>query len=150
MTTSSLSSLNLGREVTRRSDIVYDRIRTAIATGEIQPGERLRQEALAQDLGVSQSTVREAINRLIAEGLADEEPYKGVKTVVLPLEAQVDVIEIRIALECMAMESAARCISEADLERMRNILPRTAEHEGNSAAAAWEANREFHWIAMRG
>ena len=138
------------RDISGRANMAYKIIRTAIASGRIAPGEWLRQEALAQELGVSQVTIREALSRLRAEGLVVHEPYKGVKALVLPRDEQQDILEIRAALEGLAMEVAAKQITDADLARMRELLPKTIVTEDpESAESAWEANRAFHWIAIR-
>ena len=104
----------------RRSDLAYQAIREAIAFGHIKPGEWLRQEALADELNVSQVTVREALSRLVAEGLAVHIPYKGVKAVLLPPAELRDVYELRALLEGFAVELAAERISP---EELRKFLP---------------------------
>jgi DNA-binding GntR family transcriptional regulator len=101
-------------------------------------------------LGVSQSTVREALSRLVAEGMAVHVPYKGVKAVSLPLEELEDAYETRAVLQGLAMQHAASRISLEGLARMRELLPQTIMDRGpHSAEQAWEANNEFHWIAVR-
>jgi DNA-binding GntR family transcriptional regulator len=138
------------KEMLRRSDLAYDAIRESIASGRIKPGEWLRQEVLAQELAISQPTIREALSRLVAEGLAVQVPYKGVKSISLPREDLEDVFETRAALQGLAMERASRCITSKNLARMRELLPHTVmSSDPNSADKAWEANREFHWIAIR-
>ena len=73
-----LESIQSHRPLT---DIVFERLRDAIIDGRLEAGQWLRQEPLAQELGVSQMPVREALKRLVAEGLAVRIPYKGVKVV---------------------------------------------------------------------
>jgi DNA-binding GntR family transcriptional regulator len=138
------------RGTTRRSDRIYEAIREAIASGRIPPGQWLRQEALAQEFNASQGTIREALQRLTSQGVIVYEPYKGARTVVLPVDDQVDLLEIRARLEGLAMENAAGRLTFQDLARMQAILPNTVLKAGaGSAGPAWEANREFHMIAIR-
>jgi DNA-binding GntR family transcriptional regulator len=134
----------------RRSDQVFEALKDAITAGKIAPGEWLRQDALAKEMGVSQITVREALSRLTAEGLAYFEPYKGVRTFTITMEDLDDVYEMRAMLEGRAMELAAQRITTADLERMRLLIPESVWKAGSGQGEpAREANREFHWIAIQ-
>ena len=110
----------------------------------------MRQEALADELNVSQVTVREALNRLVAEGLAVHVPYRGVKAILLPAEELDDVYELRALLEGLALKLAAARISKEDLARMRGLLPETVVGaEPDTVDRAWKSNWEFHMIAIR-
>lgn len=132
------------------SDAVFEALHAAILDGTFAPGERLRQEALAQELGVSQITVREALNRLVSEGLCIRVPYKGVRVVALSLEDLEDIYAMRSLLEGMAVELAADRITPEELARMRELLPDTVVNpDPESVTRAREANREFHEIAIR-
>lgn len=119
-------------------------------SGEIPPGEWLRQEPLAERLGVSQATVREALKRLVSEGLAVHVPHKGVKAVTLSIDDLEDIYDIRAYLEGLANRLASARISEADLSKMKKLLPHTVvTSTSRSTDTAREANQEFHWIAIR-
>jgi len=132
------------------ADSVFESLRDAIIYGRLEAGQWLRQEALAQELGVSQMPVREALNRLVAEGLAVRVPYKGVRVVTLSINDLEDIYDTRALLEGFAMELAAGRISAEDLARMRDLLPHTVVNaDPASTEPAREANREFHWIAIR-
>jgi DNA-binding GntR family transcriptional regulator len=134
----------------RRSDLAYGAIRQSISVGDIKPGAWLRQEALAGELGVSQVTIREALSRLVAEGLAVDVPYKGVKTVLLPSEELPDIYDLRILLEGFALECAVHQMSPEDLGWMRELLPGTvADVDPDTAEVARQANREFHLVPAR-
>jgi DNA-binding GntR family transcriptional regulator len=148
--TFSIEALQQIRETPRLSDMVYEALREAISTGKIEPGERLREEVLAKELGVSRFPVRDALNRLVADGLAVQEPYKGVRAVIVPTEQFVEVYRLRAMMEAYAMEEAAKKISAADLARMRELLPQTvpASQEAADLARARKANRDFHWTAI--
>ena len=132
-------------------DQAYETIRRAIISGRIEPGDWLRQESLAEELGVSSRTVREALGRLVAEGLAVREPYKGVRTVAPSVEEMQEIYYMRALLEGWAMELAASHLSQEQLVRMRELLPQTAADLDTRAGrrATKEANREFHWIPIR-
>jgi DNA-binding GntR family transcriptional regulator len=131
------------------ANMTYEAIREAIITGQIKPGQRIGQTELARELGVSERTVREALARLAAQGLALHEPFKGVRVAALPLEELREVYVMRALLEGHALELAALSISEPDLQRMRDLLPLTnALSPEYSMEDAQKANREFHWIPI--
>lgn len=136
--------------VPSRTELAYVAIRDAIGRGRIKPGDWLRQEALAEELHMSQVTIREALRRLVAEGLAVHVPNRGVRAVLLPVEELEDVYELRALLEGYALKLAATRISEEDLARMRELLPKTVvDANPDSVERAWKANWEFHVIAIR-
>jgi DNA-binding GntR family transcriptional regulator len=93
--------------VTRR-DAVLSELRNAILTGRIGPGERLKEVELAQELGVSRPTLREAIYQLIHEGLLVQEDYKGITVTSLDPATISDIAVVRIALETIAAKAIAR------------------------------------------
>ena len=131
------------------AELAYRAIRDAIVTGLIAPGERLRQLQLADQFGVNQRTVREALSRLVAEGLAVSEPNKGVKAVHLPIEELMDLYRMRLSIEPMAMTSAASRITESDLHTMRALLPNSANEIADGASGATlTTNFEFHLTAI--
>jgi DNA-binding GntR family transcriptional regulator len=142
--------ISRGTERSRLSDVAYEAIRDAIACRRIKPGEWLRQEALAQELGMSQLTVREALSRLAAEGLAVHELYKGVRVIDFAIEDLEEIYEMRVLLEGRAIELAASQISSEELVQMRELLPHLATGAGpQSRQEDRDLNREFHWIAIR-
>ena len=142
--------IRIERELQGLSDAVFEALRNAIRDGRLAPGERLRQEALANELGVSQITVREALNRLVGEGLCIRVPYKGVRVIAPSKEGLEDIYAIRGLLEGLAAELAANHIVPEELDRMRELLPATVVGDDpESVARAREANREFHEIVVR-
>lgn len=129
---------------------VLDRLRRAITVGEMPPGARLLQTQLASALGVSRMPVRDAINDLVAEGLAVPAPGGGASVSSLTTDDMRDVYAVRGALEVFAIRSLATTISEADLERLRAIIARSqtliAENEREGLTAL---DKEFHWTLYR-
>jgi len=130
-------------------DLAYDRIRNEVITGHIQQGKRLNQLQLAEDLGVSQRTVREALARLVSEGLATHEPHKGVRVVSLPLHELEEIYELRALLEGLAVELAVNHVTSRDIARMRRLLPVTVPSgRASSIGSVRQANHDFHWVAI--
>ncbi|MBN1315547.1 MAG: GntR family transcriptional regulator [Anaerolineales bacterium] len=140
------------RSSPRVSDMVYRALRKSILSGKIKPGEWLKEKVLASELGVSRTSVRAGLRHLIADGLAVQEPYKGVRIVSIPVEEMQQVLSLRAILEGMAHEIAAEKLSPEELRRMRELLPLTLEPstlDGEKLEETRQANREFHWIAIR-
>lgn len=147
---STREPIRIEREPQRLSDAAFEALRKAIRDRRLAPGEWLRQEALAKELGVSQITVREALNRLVSEGLCLRIPYKGVRVIAPSLEDLEDIYAIRGLLEGLAAELAASRITPEELAQMRELLPQTiVEADPKSVERAREANHEFHEIAIR-
>src|SRR5919107_4740114 len=86
---------------TRREE-VSARIRRALLTGELRPGQRIKEVRLAEALGVSRPTLRESLQQLIHEGALIQVPYKGIHVAQPTLEELRDVSEVRMPLETMA------------------------------------------------
>jgi DNA-binding GntR family transcriptional regulator len=85
----------------------YDRLRTQILKGSLPPGEWLREENLANDLGVSRTPVREALRRLHADGLVEVTPRRGAQVVTVSDADMADTYELRSRLEGLAARRAA-------------------------------------------
>src|ERR1700742_959331 len=80
-------------------DRAADELRRAVFEGEIESGTPLREVALAESLGVSRPTVREALALLVAEGLASREPLRRVSVASPDPESVRDVPTVRVVLE---------------------------------------------------
>ena len=95
-------------------DVVFNTLREAILKGDLKPGERLMELQLAAKLGVSRTPIREAIRMLEQEGLAVTMPRKGAEVAKMTLKDMEDVLEIREALDELAVKIACDKISEKE------------------------------------
>ena len=137
--------LQLSQSHQSLADKVFENLRDAIIEGRLVSGQWLRQETLAQELGVSEMPVREALKRLEAEGLATHIPYKGVKVVEFSAEDIVDICTNRFVLESLAVRLAAPIISDKDLEHLEIILKESDQYTApERIARRRELNMEFH------
>jgi len=102
-------------------DVVFNTLRQAIIKGELKPGEKLLEIALADQLGVSRTPVREAIRKLELEGLVVMVPRKGATVAGITKKHLMDVLEIRRALEELAIELACERISAEKLAELKAI-----------------------------
>ena len=127
-----------------KTDLVAALIRELIITGELDPGEQLRQRDLAQRFHVSQTPVREAMRRLESEGLLICDTHRGF-TVVAPDVGRIEEnFQIRAALESLGASLAARKIDPAGLDRLRALNGRMRALADDDPGYA-ELNREFHF-----
>ena len=130
--------------------VVFNTLRQAILKGELKPGERLMEIALAEKLGVSRTPIREAMRKLELEGLVVMIPRRGAQVANITEKDLNDVLEVRIALENVAIEKACTRMSEEDMGRLwlaAKEFERTMA-EGNLVRLA-EADVEFHEIIYR-
>jgi DNA-binding GntR family transcriptional regulator len=147
----AMASRDVGRLKKKQSlaDQAYESLRDAVLHGRLEPGERLNQAELASALGVSDRTVREALARLIAEGLISREPYREFRVVGVSVDDIEDIIRMRAMLEGWAVEIAASTIAFEELDRMRRLIPKMNSDDALQSAAAFQGyNRDFHWTAI--
>jgi DNA-binding GntR family transcriptional regulator len=131
-------------------DVVYHRLRDAIIDGRLTPGQWLRQEALAQELGISQMPVREALKRLVGEGLAERIAYRGVRVVEFSPADIVDMFAMRLVLESLAVRYATPLLPAAELARLKANLDEAAGYTGQEQMAyRRKLNDEFHLAICR-
>ena len=93
-------------------DVVFKTLRQGILTGELKPGERLMEIHLANRLGVSRTPIREAIRMLELEGLVTMIPRRGAEVSQITEKNLRDVLEVRRALDALAVELACERITE--------------------------------------
>lgn len=100
-------------------DVVFNTLRQAILRGELEPGERLMEIQLANKLGVSRTPIREAIRKLELEGLVAMIPRKGAEVAEITEKSLRDVLEVRGALEELAVKLACDRITQTEIEELK-------------------------------
>jgi DNA-binding GntR family transcriptional regulator len=121
---------------------VAEHLRSAILGGRIAPGERVRQEDIAQQLGASRLPVREALQMLAAEGLIELEPNKGARVPWLSMH-EVDVMyKMREQLEPLALAESLPFLTPGDFLRLEEIQDEI--EAGVDVAGFLALDREFH------
>lgn len=131
-------------------DVVFKTLRQAILKGELKPGERLMEIALADKMGVSRTPVREALKKLEAEGLVINIPRRGAQVANITEKDLNDVLELRMNLENMAIDKACIRMQEEDFERLRQAMEHffSIQENGDLTELA-EADVMFHEIIYR-
>lgn len=147
---SDLSAVRLVPTTSLR-DKALDILRQAIVTGQIAPGQLYSATALAKELGVSVSPVREAMLTLVNEGALEAVRNRGFRIPALTEQDLADVFELRLLLEVPSMRQLAGMDLEGvkgDLERLVTATEETV-HDANEFLAR---DRDFHLylLALRG
>ena len=105
------------------SEQVYVIIKNMIIDHEINPGERVTEERLAQEIGVSRTTIKRAIVLLLMDGLLEEKPrLKGIYVKENSLDDILAIYDIRALLEGLAVRYAAKIISDDKIKEMERIF----------------------------
>lgn len=131
-------------------DVVFNTLRKAILKGELKPGERLMEIALAEKLGVSRTPVREAMRKLENEGLVVMAPRRGAQVANITEKDLNDVLEVRIALENLSIENACSRMNEEELLELKKAAQNFDRlmKDGNLVKLA-EADVAFHEVIYR-
>lgn len=126
-------------------DRVYDHLRTAIINGQMAPGATLLQEQLAEQMGVSRTPIRDALDRLASEGLVTRSTGGRVSVAELSFQELNEKYTVRSVLEGLALRLAAERMSAAQLENLGRILHRMRiAVEQNDAITVTEIGADFH------
>ncbi len=138
----------------------YQHIRAKLLRGGLASGERLSEEALAAEIGISRTPVREALNRLATEGLATQLPHYGVFVRTFHRDELADLYDLRILLESHAARLAAERRTEKQLVEIQAICERQrevvrafrrqggVELDGDLAERQIELDQRFHSIML--
>ncbi|WP_298922448.1 GntR family transcriptional regulator [uncultured Roseobacter sp.] len=123
-------------------DPIYAGLKSDILSGRLKSGLPLRQDDIARDHGVSKIPVREALRRLEVEGLVVFEKNKGARVRHFSEVEILQLIDIRLALECRALELAVDNMIASDLSAMRTLLDEYASTTDIARSSA--INAQFH------
>ena len=126
-----------------------DGLRRAIVTGRLGPGQRVPQEELAMQLGVSVAPVREALRILEQEGQVTYLPRRGYFVTALDIGDLEEIYELRSILESRAARRALASLGEQGLERIVLAARECADAaDAGDVTAELEANRRFHFAIL--
>lgn len=119
----------LSQDLTRR-EFAYTRIKDAIRNSQLKPGEPLTETRLSKLLGISRTPVREALQQLVQEGLAESVPGHAVTVANRTIQDLLDVLHIRSLLEPEQARLVAEAITDEQLDALETVteeLVRTAQ-----------------------
>lgn len=124
---------------------IYDALHRQIIAGKYTPGDWLRQEDIASQMGVSMTPVREAFDLLVAKGIAERVPYRGVRVREISAREVVEAYGLRLMLEALIAREAAENISPQQLTQIETIMEEMDRHVILSEMPQErQLSREFH------
>jgi DNA-binding GntR family transcriptional regulator len=133
----------------RRPGISVERVRRylerRIIEGDLKPRERIIEQEVCEQVGLSRSPVREALRQLASEGLVEFNPRRGARVADITASEVLEVFQIFEELETLSTRLAARRITREHLGRLRKLLPEMREAvASNDVRAYWGLNAQFH------
>jgi DNA-binding GntR family transcriptional regulator len=140
-------ALTLERELTHKplKEEVYDALHRQIIAGKHRPGDWLRQEDIASQMGVSMTPVREALDLLVSKGLAERVPYRGVRVREMSAKDIADAYGLRLILETLAAREAALHITPEQISSLEKIIAEIKKHiKLNEMPLERQLSGEFH------
>jgi DNA-binding GntR family transcriptional regulator len=124
---------------------IFDVLHEKIIAGKVGPGEWLRQEDIATQLGVSMTPVREALDLLVSVGLAERVPYRGVRVPQPSADEIAEAYAMRLLLEAAGARAAALKRRQAQVDELKRILSRMKGLLSlNDMSALRQLSRQFH------
>jgi DNA-binding GntR family transcriptional regulator len=124
---------------------IFDILHGKIIAGDVAPGDWLRQEEIATQLGVSMTPVREALDLLVSVGLAERVPYRGVRVPQLSPDEIAEAYAMRLLLEAAGARAAALKREQAQVDELKRIL---FQMKGlltlNDMSTLRQLSRQFH------
>ncbi|HEY1276207.1 MAG TPA: GntR family transcriptional regulator [Thermoleophilaceae bacterium] len=123
-------------------------VRNLILRGDLKPGDRIRQEALATEYGVSRIPVREALRQLENEGLISLVPHSGARVARVDLHECVELYRLREVIEPLVIAASVPNLSDEDIADLRQRMQ--AIEDAASDVQHWLAeDRQFHLATYR-
>ncbi len=124
---------------------IFDVLHEKIISGKYKPGDWLRQDDIATQLGVSMTPVREALDLLVSAGLAERVPYRGVRVREMSTKDVVEAYGLRLFLEAVIAQEAARNITPEQIAGLERTLEEMKKHETlKDVSTERRSSREFH------
>ncbi|SHK73057.1 transcriptional regulator, GntR family [Pseudonocardia thermophila] len=144
MVRSTRQRLRRGRPRGNLKEEAAQYLRDCIYAGELRPGDRIDQDAIAEQLGMSRLPVREAIISLEADGLIDNIPRRGAFVASLTPQDVLDTYEVYGTLAGLAASRAATALTAADLNTLDELIEAMESSTDNAEQEA--LNYEFHRV----
>jgi DNA-binding GntR family transcriptional regulator len=135
----------------KKTGTVYELLREKILARDFLPGERLIERDLVQNLGVSSTTVREALTRLAKDGLVSILPYRGACVTKLSEKDIVEIYELREQIEGLAARWAAERVSKEQIQQLKSRIKSSERHITGARGNYYDALNELnsHHVAAK-
>lgn len=134
-----------------KSEAALQVLRTRILAGEYEPGDQLRAEALAAELGMSATPVREALRLLQADHLVVSRPHQGIVVAGLSPREVEEIYMVRALLEGPATELATPAVRAGAMDRLEGVHAELLERasSGGERSEIGSLNADWHWTIYR-
>lgn len=136
-----------------QADAVYETLKDAIMRGELTPGTKLSEPALAEQMNVSRAPVREAVRRLQERGLVNHIINRGTRVISPTLEDFLALLDVREALEGMASRLAATAMTDEEIGALQTLVEAHGKTFGDDPSAPYiqdDFDADFHVRIARG
>ncbi|MHA3904627.1 GntR family transcriptional regulator [Castellaniella sp. WN] len=147
-----LESLLQKQERVTVADQIYNETRQLLMSGAVPPGEKVTLRGLAAVLNTSPMPVREAVNRLVAEGALEMLPSRGLRVPKPNLSKFREIVRIRLCMEGFAAAEATRVIDDetvSDIQGYADEFQRLGRQSRIDVLKTVEANRNLHFCLYR-
>ncbi len=126
-------------------DQIVDHIKSSILNGEIMPGDRLKENDMAQRLDVSRTPTREAFRILAAQGLVEITSNKGVRVALINKTDLADLFEMRLLLELYCLQKFVNKVTQSEIRELELALQKMAKAvDDNDSTAYLQHSFSFH------
>ena len=144
---------SLPTESQERSEVLADILCEEIIKGQLEPGEKLSETAIGSRFEVSRGPVREALRRLSERGLVDFVPHVGARVATMSLTDMLDLLEVRVSLEVLAVELAAVNMTvelKVHLEKLYQNHLSMFSRKGTHSYFQSPEDLDFHYAIAKG
>jgi DNA-binding GntR family transcriptional regulator len=138
---------NTGYRESVKSDLAYKFIKERIVTGEYSPGDRIVIRDISEQLGISDTPVREALKKLASENLIEMETHKGARITPVNIENLEEIFVVRLELETLACRLAVINATQSEIHELETLVDKMDECIANNDTIAYSIfNTRFHDI----
>lgn len=127
-----------------RSNAVYEGLRRAIIEQALLPGDKLPEDAIGEQFGVSRTLVRSSLTRLASEGLVEQKRNKGASVASPSLSSARDIFDVRRKLEELVVQLLAERLHREDAQRLRAHIERERSAHAQDGPESIRLAGEFH------
>lgn len=138
---------------TTLAERILDALQTAIVTGDLKPGDKIREAELARQFGTSRGPLRDALRRLESRRLVTNTPNAGARVVSLSGRQLVELYQVREALEGLTCRLAAENMTDAEIDELSDLLDRHEAEVRRKDGAEYfrqEGDLDFHFRIAEG
>lgn len=141
-----VAALTAGQQYRTKAELAHQWVRSAILSGALAPGSVINQVELAAAMDMSTTPLREALNRLHADGLVVTDANRDTRVIQLNAEEALHIYEVRRELDPLSARLAARRRTEGEVTMLRRALERLGAEMARTPEESIEAHGEFHRV----